>query len=227
MTQEEKIKQILDTLNNVQESLMSVPDDMLSSIDARDNQSLEKMRFIQEFNTTLNDFLDSTKKLVEIIQTHFTFNPEEEDVEQEAGDQEKRQRIIRDLDQSKPHLLGEDFTFKRPYGFTLGDMAIRGLKTWRSLYLNLLSMLRKKDPVRFNGLPETDRFFTSRGNPMFARTEKEVRSAVKIPGGIFAEVKLSAKSICRNMIDLVVYFGYAQEAMKIYLREDRDAGNVK
>ena len=32
MTQHDKIKQILDTLNNLQENLLSLPDDMLLSI---------------------------------------------------------------------------------------------------------------------------------------------------------------------------------------------------
>ncbi|MEI6222966.1 MAG: hypothetical protein WCP97_09475 [bacterium] len=39
MTQHDKIKQILDTLNNLQENLLSLPDDMLLSIDPRDNDS--------------------------------------------------------------------------------------------------------------------------------------------------------------------------------------------
>ena len=57
MTQHDKIKQILDTLNNLQENLLSLPDDMLLSIDPRDNESLAQgTQFIMAYNDSLGQF---------------------------------------------------------------------------------------------------------------------------------------------------------------------------
>jgi len=54
MTQN-KIKEILDTLNNLQENLLSLPDDMWDNIDPRDNESLKPgTQFIMEYNDNLN-----------------------------------------------------------------------------------------------------------------------------------------------------------------------------
>lgn len=40
MTNEAKVKSILDTLNEVGEELLALPDDILLSIDPRDNESI-------------------------------------------------------------------------------------------------------------------------------------------------------------------------------------------
>jgi hypothetical protein len=219
-----KMKEILDILNNLQETLLSLPEDMLLNIDPRDNDSLERgTQFIKAFNENLVQFIDSTTKIAEQIKIHFSINPEEEEIEKESVNQQKRDRIIKELDKTKPHSLDENFTFKRPYGFVLGNLAFKGIKTWRNLFILLLNELKEKDPDRFAKLPEEEKFISNRGNPLFSKDQHNLREGKKLKSGFYVEVNLSANDIRKNIKGLLEHFHVDPNEMKIYLREDRDA----
>lgn len=224
MTEEKKINVLLDMLDTVQEGLLSLPDDMLLSIDPRDNESLKQgTDFITEYNDALGEFSRHAACIAEMIKRHFAINPEEEEVEKESANRQKRDRIIKELDRSAPHFLGENFTYKRPYGFILGNAAYKGLKTWKNLYMQVLGILRERNPEKFAGLPDESRFFSRRGNPLFSRTGKELRGAHEYLPGFFVEVNLSANYILKGVEALLDHFGIPAGELKLYLREDRDA----
>jgi hypothetical protein len=224
MTQS-NIKQILDMLDTLQEQLLSLPDDMLLSIDPRDNESLVNgTAFIKTFNDNLSHFTESSRKIASQLKTYFDINPEEEELVQESVNQSRRDRIIKELDKSTPHQLTEDFTYKRPYGFVLAENAYKGLKTWKSLYIHVLSILDRYDNTRFRSLVKESKFISKRGNPLFAKNVEPLRVAEKYDDAFFIEVNLSANMIRNNIIDLLLHFNIKPEEMKIYLREDRDAG---
>lgn len=220
-----KLKEILDILNNLQENLLSLPEDMLLNIDPRDNDSLEQgTRFIRAFNDNLDQFMEITTKIAEQIKTHFSINPEEEEIEKESvKNKQKQDRIIRELDKTAPHTLDEKFTFKRPYGFILGDTAFKGIKTWRNLFILVLGELHEKDPARFGKLPEEEKFISNRGKPLFSRDKQDLRAGKGLKSGLYVEVNLSANDIRKNIKSLLEHFQHAPKSMKIYLREDRDA----
>jgi hypothetical protein len=219
-----KIKEILDMLNNIQENLLALPDDMLLNIDPRDNESLERgTKFIKEFNDNLNRFTGSANKIADQIKTHFSINPEEEEVEREAINRQKRDRIIKELDKTKPHSLDENFTYKRPFGFILGKSAYKGLKTWKNLYMQVLRELKEKNPHLFKKLPDEEKFISVRGNPLFSKYKKNLRVAEEFNSDFYVEINLSANHIRNNIRDLFGYFKIDPNDMKIYLREDRDA----
>jgi len=220
----DKIKDILDMIDTLQEQLLSLPDDMLLSIDPRDNESLQHgLKFISAFNENLNQFTTSSTKLAEQVKTYLGINPEEDELEQETANRQKRDRIIKELDKTSPHTLDEDFTYKRPYGFILEESAIKGLKTWKNMYLHVLNLLNKKAPQKFALLPKEEKFISKRGNPFFSKTGNELRVAEKLSEGFFVEVNLSANMIRNNIRDLLAHFNIEPLSMKIYLREDRDA----
>lgn len=220
----DKIKDILDMIDTLQEQLLSLPDDMLLSIDPRDNVSLDQgLKFIKAYNENLNQFTLSSTKLAEQVKAYLGINPEEDELEQETQNRQKRDRIIKELDKTSPHSLDEDFTYKRPYGFILQDSAIKGLKTWKNMYLHVLNLLNKKAPEKFALLPEEEKFISKRGNPLFSKTGTELRVTEKLSEGLFVEVNLSANMIRNNIRDLLAHFDIEPPSMKIYLREDRDA----
>ena len=100
MTQN-KIKEILDMLNVLNEYFLSLPDDMLLNIDPRDNQSLENgLNFIKEFNDGLSQFVIDSNRIESLIKKYFSINPEEEDVQQESTEGNKNIRIKKELDNS-------------------------------------------------------------------------------------------------------------------------------
>ncbi len=223
MTQS-NIKQILDTLEMLQEQLLSLPDDMILSIDPRDNDSLQRgAAFIKSFNENLGLFTESSRKIALQLKEHFGINPEEEELEQESENHARRERIIKELDNSAPHYLTEDFTYKRPYGFVLENNAFKGLKTWKSLYMHLLASLERTDAQKFRALVNEERFISKRGKPQFAASEQLLRVAEKYDEHFFVEVNLSANMIRNIIVELLQHFKIQPETMKIYLREDRNA----
>lgn len=223
MTQD-KIKAILDMLNTLQEDLLSLPDDMLLSIDPRDNESLESgTQFLKAFNESLNHFADSASRIEVKIKEYFGINPEEEDVEKETVDRQKRERIVKELDKTARHSLDENFTYKRPFGFILENAAYKGIKTWKNLYLHVLKILREKDPEKFSYLPKEERFISNHGNPLFSREKSKLRIEEEVAPEFYAEINLSANNIRDNIKALLDYFQIEPDNMQIFLREDRDA----
>ena len=222
MTQD-KIKEILDTLNTLNEYLLSLPDDMLLNIDPRDNESVEKgLIFIKEFNDSLSQFTINSNRIETQIKKYFSINPEEEDVQRENIQDNKNFRIIKELDNSTAHTLDENFTYKRPFGFVLGNSAYKGLKTWKNLYLQVLKELKIKDSQRFAKLPDEEKFISRRGNPLFSRKKDGVRLAERFGSDFYLEMNLSANQIKSSIKDLLEYFGINYKEMKIYFREDRN-----
>jgi len=221
---ENEIKRILDMMDETLEKLLALPDDMLLSIDPRDNESLkEGCEFISAFNDDLDAYSKLSQTLKKRIEKQFAVNSEIEEIEQSHDIKEKRQRIIAELDKTKPHEIHENFTYKRPYGFVLGNNAQKGLKTWKSLYLEILSELSRLDSNKFNKLPEEHKFISKRGNPSFSIEESTLRVSEKPQGfDFYVEVNLSANNIRDNIISLLNHFNIPTSSLKIYLREDRD-----
>jgi len=219
----EKIKIIYDSLVDVQEKLLSLPDDIHLDIDPRDNKSLENgMKFLRNYNNNLADFTKAANKISVNLRNYFKINPEDENVEGESFNNDRRERIIQELDKTKPYTLDENFTYKRPYGFILESSAFKGIKTWKSLYLKVLEVLKKSNFEKFKRLPEIETFISKRGNPLFSKKEQDLRVAEKIENYFFVEVNLSANHIRNNIKQLLEYFSLNPANMKIYLHEDRD-----
>jgi hypothetical protein len=220
----DKIKEILDMLNTLQENLLSLPEDMLLGIDPRDNASLEQgLTFIKAFNVNLNTFTSSASKIEQQVKAYLGINPEEDELVQETQNRQIRDRIVKELDKTSPHYLHEDFTYKRPYGFVLGDTAIKGLKTWKNTYMIVLDILMKKDKAKYTHLPNDEKFISKRGNPLFSVDGKNLRVAEKKSESCYVEINLSANMIRNNISELLSYFNIDPSTMLIYLREDRDA----
>jgi len=220
----DKIREILDLMNNLQECLLSLPDDMLLNIDPRDNQSLEEgFAFIKAYNKSLTFYSHCSSEITKQIKGHFAIDPEIDDLEEADSSNESRERVIMELDKSEAHHLSESFTYKRPYGFMLFEKAYRGVTTWKKLYLLFLEFMQKRDPALFATLPQNDKFISKRGKPLFSPDHSSLRSAEKVADGIYAEVNLSANNLRDNLHDILDLYGIDPQEMKIYLREDRDA----
>lgn len=221
---QDNIKETLDILNTLNEYLLSIPDDMLLSIDPRDNQSIvSSLQSIAQFNDSLSEFTGASAKIEAQIKKYFSINPEEDDVVKESSKNGKNKRIVKELDKTEFYSLAENFTYKRPFGFVLGDSVYKGIKTWKSLYLQVLRELRGLYPEKFLKLTEEEKFITNRGNSSFAKNDQGLRIPEELFSGFFVEVNLSANSIRDNIGNLLDYFDVDSADFKISLRENRDA----
>lgn len=219
-----QIKEIVDMLSTLNEYVLALPDDMLLNIDPRDNESLEQgVKFIKAYNANAARFSEASAVLEEQLKQYFAINPEDEEVERETTDTGRNTRIIKELNKTVPHSLDESFTYKRPFGFVLGQAAYKGIKTWRNLYVQVLNELKQHQPQRFAQLPDEEKFISNRGNRWFSNGKNGLRAPIKIAPKFYAEGNLSANNIRDNIKALLIHFGFDYKAMEIYLREDRDA----
>jgi hypothetical protein len=218
-----RIRNILEQLEQTREDLLAVSDDIWLSIDHNDTEALEEgVAFKKEYNAKMAAFDQLAGEISTLVQ-QFTAVKLNEAATPANQTPQGNERIIRDLDQRQAHGLDEDLTFKRPYGFQLGDEAQAEVNTWRRLYELVCRHLARRDPDRFARLPENPSFTTRRGNSNFSHDPQALRSAMTLPSGVYAEVNLSANHLRDLIKALLEVFGIERQTFRIYLRQDRDA----
>jgi len=164
----DRTRHILERLDQVREDLLALSDDIWQSIDHNDTQALEEgVAFKHEYNARMAAFDQLAGEISTLVRQFTAVRLDESDQADQRSPQ-AAERIIRDLDQRQAHELNEDFTFKRPYGFQLGDEARSGVTTWRRLFELICLYLQGLDPRRFASLPGHPKFISRRGNPVFS-----------------------------------------------------------
>lgn len=220
----DRIRSILEQLEQTREDLLALSDDIWLSIDHNDSQALEEgFAFKKQYNDKVAAFDVLSGELSALVQQFTAVQLDADEMNADSSTPRGRERKVHELDQHEPHGLEEDFTFKRPYGFQLERVAESNIKTWRRLYELFCRHLAERDPARFAGLSDDPRFITRRGNPIFSRHPQSLRSAMSLPGGLYAEVNLSANHLRDQMKSLLDAFEIDQQALRLYLRQDRDA----
>ena len=219
----DRIRSLLQDLEQLREGLLALSDDIWLSIDHNDTEAMrEGVAFKAQYNEKIVAFDRVAGELSALVQ-QFTQVKIDAEPAMSAERTAATERMIRDLDQQEPHTLDEDFTYKRPYGFTLGDAAQSGLVTWKRLYQLLCSHLEQRDPQRFQQLPDNPAFVSRRGHPAFSRDPHVLRLPMPLSAGLFAEANLSANHIRDQITLLLDEFGIDRSALHLYLRQDRDA----
>jgi hypothetical protein len=225
------IRNILQDLERVRENMLALSDDIWLSIDHNDPEALQAgVEFKQAYNERMIRFDKLASEISEQVQQYTAVRIDEPEQEEQVpiseSDQQKNERIIRDLDREEAHAIGEDFTFKRPYGFVLCGQGFKEVITWRRIFEQVCRILKAHDADQFNGLPDNPDFKTRRGNVYFSTDPDKLRVASEVVPGLFAEVNLSANHL-RNLIrDLLKTFQIPETDITIYLRQDRDAESM-
>jgi hypothetical protein len=218
-----RIRSILEQLEQTREDLLALSDDIWLSIDHNDGDALDAgVEFKRRYNAKMAEFDTLASELSALVQE---FTAVKLDDAENGGAQtpQARDRVVRDLDQREPHDIDEDFTFKRPYGFRLGDSAKSDIKSWRRLFELVCFQLAAEHPERFGTLPDDPKFTSSRGRPYMTRDPQAVRMPVELPGGVYAETHMSANGLRDQIKNLLDTVGIDPLALRIYLRQDRDA----
>lgn len=214
---------ILHDLEQVRENLLSLSDDIWLSIDHNEPEALEEgYQFKKTFNEKLITFDEVSQDISTLVLQFLNVNVETKAHIEEQGSDEN-ERVIRELDKEEKHSLNEDFSYKRPYGYVLEGNAVKGLETWRRLYITLCKQLEKKQPGLFESLPELESFISRRGNKAFCRSPEECNVPLPVTATIYAEGNLSANQIRNNIKKLLIVFRIPESRLVIYLREDRNS----
>lgn len=224
MAVNERVWAALAQLEEARETLLEFVDGVWQSIDHRDNEQVQhKVPFV----TACNDQLVALGRLTDdlgVLVRDYVGEPVEGEGEAPGADAAANARIIRELDRGTPHTLDEDFTHKRPYGFKLLGRAARDVRTWRRLYALVCRQLAEIAPATFAALPDEPQFVSPQGFRSFSRNPAELRFAMLLRDGIYAEANHSADDLARSLKKLLPAFRVSPSELTIYLRQDRDAG---
>ena len=215
-------RSILEDLETVRESLLSLSDDIWLSIDHNNTVEMQRgCQFKQEYNEKMVAFDSLATDISGLVQQFTNVNLQSNEIDGNIGATEN-ERLIRELKLDQPHRITEDFTFKRPHGFILKGSAITGVITWKRLYTRFCQSLFRLDPETFNGLTHNERFISSHGNHAFSPTKDGFHEPIKI-GAFFTEGHMSANSFRDSMKKLLEAFQINDNEFDIFLRQDRDA----
>ncbi len=218
-----RTRAILEDLEAIRENLLELSEDIWSSIDHNDADSLEAgVEFKRAYNAKVAAFDVVAGDLSRLIQQYTSVRLES--TEQSGTlDDSQNARMIAELDREVAHGLDEDFTFKRPFGFILDGHATTGLTTWQRLYELVCASLVIRDENRMRSLYDHADFISSRGNRTIERDPAKLRRALPLADGLYIESNLSANSIRDVIRRLLQQFDIPIDRMRVYLRQDRNA----
>lgn len=207
-----EVKKVLRKLKSLNHDLKKLREDIYLKLDdLGDNEIIsEWSKMLQKYNKRLEAFEECSGNMVKVIERAFNVPSDKSDT---------RTRI--ELDREEPHDLEKDFTYKSPYGFRLKGKKYTDLRTWKSVYEKILSILKKKDRELFKKMPESEKLVSSRGNSFFAKNPKNFNKAIKLDKEVFAEVNLSANQLTTRIKKVLQYFSIDSKELQIFLREDR------
>lgn len=216
-----QVQATLAQLEVTREQLLAFADDIWPHIDHHDPAKLQEgVEFIKAYHQKLAQLETLAADIAGMVE-QFTQAPALVDTTSRPLDKITFERTVRELDKATPHSIAENFTYKRPFGFICRNYAASDVPTWRNLYAAFCQALAEMDPHRFNALPENPAFTSPQGGKAFSRNPSELRAAMPITGGIYAEVHYSANSIRDNIRKLLGEFAIPEQEMRIYLRQDR------
>lgn len=215
-----RVKKILKELDQTNEDLLALADDIWLSIDHNDNEALQNgVAFKTDCNEKVAAFDRLSGEISQLVQTYMGLSIDQE--EKSTTDSNENKRIKKSLDELEKHFLDEDFTYKKPFGFTIEGKGYQNVDKWKRIYFLTLNYLYdvKSD---FEKILTAEEFISNRGNKDFSKNPSDLRIGKPVKNGIYAETNLSANQIRDRIKKLLDYFQIDQEKFVIYLKEDRD-----
>lgn len=219
-----RTREILQDIEAVRENLLALSDDIWAGIDRQDLEAFDEgVRFVRSFVEKNSAFDRVATDLSELVQQFMSVRLEESE-QSGSRDQEQNERIIAELNHEEPHSIDEDFTFKRPFGFIFDGEAATGVTTWQRLYKLICKQLFARDEILFRSLEHHADFISNRGNHTVSSDPTRLHKAMAVGPDLYIESNLSANSICAIIRRLFAEYGIGVETLKVFLRQDRDAG---
>ncbi|HEX9035360.1 MAG TPA: hypothetical protein VF808_00045 [Ktedonobacterales bacterium] len=223
MIETKRVVRILTDLEGINEDLLNLYEDIQRNIDPHDRVArAEGPRRLAEYAEQLDAFESVSTELRALIERITGVDMRREVENTTPRTDEANRQALAQLQHMQPHSLTEDFTSTRPFGLVLIGRAYADARTWRRVYQFVCQLLAKRDPDRYNRLPDVSPFrdnLTSR----FERGPQGFHVPLPLALDLYCEANVSAKGITGNIRRLLAYFSIPESEMVVYLREDRDA----
>jgi hypothetical protein len=204
--------------------LLSLSDDIWLNINHNNNEELQQaIDFKKEYNKLFDEFNKYTLSLSALIQQYTGIGNIEAAKPIVEEPSEENKRMIIQLNKEIQHSLDEDYSYKRPYAFTLKGYAYN-VNTWKALFIQVCACLDRIDHNKMLKTVMADEFISPKKNLRYFSSDKtKLRESIKITDSVYAEVNMSANRFIKVIKILLDFYEILHTEMKIYLREDRNA----
>lgn len=217
------ISSILKDLTNVHENLLSLSNDIWSSIEHNNSEKLEEgYQFKKEFNRLLEEFEQNKDSICTLV-SRFTGVQIEKRPRTAEKETSENQRLIKELNKNIPHEITEDFTYKRPAAFIFGGYAYSEMNSWTELYVQFAATAAKINPAKLKEMADNPDFISSQNRKYYSVSGKDLRKSAKIMNDFYVETNLSANDFAKRIIEIINHFAMKTSDITIYLRQDRNA----
>ena len=130
------------------------------------------------------------------------------------------------VDESEPHGLFENFTYKRPKAFTLEGKKYP-VRDWKQLLWMTCEVLNARNPQLFESFTKKTNM-QGNSRKYFSFTDTGMYNPQKIAGSnIYVETNHSANGICNVIADMLEQYNIAIDSVKIYLIKDYTSRHEK
>lgn len=231
MTENKRVRIILEQLEEVRGNLLDLSDDIWLNIDHNDNDELRKgSEFKQEYNDAIQKFEDAASNLKKVVEEYTGVDVSNVDVQStkqsDSVQQASDEKDIKDLNPNNAHSLTESFTYKRPTAIDIQGRVYRNVRTWKQVYGVVGRHLAENNSNKIAKLPDSGIAVTKQGNPLFAKAQADLREALKFTSGVYAEANLSANYIRDNIRAILKFMHIPEDEVRVYLRQDRGRGPI-
>lgn len=218
------INSILEDLTNVHENLLSLSNDIWSSIDHNNTENLEKgYQLKKEFNRLLDEFEQNKDSICALVSQFTGVQIDRQPKIVYYNENSENQRIIKELDKDEPHEVTEDFTFKRPTAFIFNNCAYTNLHSWADLFVQFVSCMAKINPSKLKEILYLSKFISKQNRKYYSDDKNDLRRPVRIMNDFYVETNLSANKFAKRIIEIINHFGMKKSDITIYLWQDRNA----
>ena len=207
----ESIDLLLETIKDTMESINE------KSSEEMKNRNFDKSIYYMQIAQELYTYESKIDNLLEDINT--------EDIQiSDIEDKIDSRKEIHNYEEYKvddriEHTLKEDFTYKRPCSFKIGNNYTSIVNTWQEMILDTCRYLIKIDEAKFKKLVSNPKL-NGRKSAYFSTDKKIMRKPVHIGCGIYIETNMSANSIRNLIIKLLKSYNIPVNNFKVYLRVD-------
>ncbi|WP_066173787.1 hypothetical protein [Bacillus marinisedimentorum] len=135
----------------------------------------------------------------------------------EGGSKRNEEAFL--VDSKVEHTLYEDFTYKRPSGFRIGDSERMEVKTWKEMLHKMIELLIMQDEEKVTRLIRMDKM-NCRKRRCFSENSAELVNPLQVSDGLFVETNLSSNGIRNMMVKLLKEYDLNVGDLKVYFRAD-------
>lgn len=123
------------------------------------------------------------------------------------------------VDQTIPHGLFENYTYKKPIAFSL-DGIRHPVRDWKHILRIMCEILNQKNPTIFESFVK-DEDMQGNSRRYFAYTNERMYSGRKVSGSnVYIETNHNANGICNIIADMLEKYNIPIASVQIFLRSD-------